>query len=179
MSEQSVSFLYENALHFADDSGRHVCQHTAAIPAECCHTRCRSTDRQHADHTTAANSPVCVDRRTQTLRTRKTSLRLAATHNAGRRPQRYQWPSVTEWRTADCKLHTGKVTWRNKMADLTVPRKWRWHCRHISFTLQLHSVCVERRGRQFKWDSWKSVGESEIQHFVEPSRKVSCGDNCQ
>jgi len=33
---------------------------------------------------------VCVDRRTQTLRTRKTSRRLAATHNAGRRPNRSQ-----------------------------------------------------------------------------------------
>ena len=32
----------------------------------------------------------CVDRRTQTLRTRNTSRRLNATHNAGRRPQRCQ-----------------------------------------------------------------------------------------
>jgi len=33
---------------------------------------------------------LCVDRRKQTLLTRKTSRRLDATHNAGRRPQRSQ-----------------------------------------------------------------------------------------
>ena len=45
---------------------------------------------QRADHTPAANSPVCVDCRTQTLLTTKTPRRLAATHKFGRRPQRFQ-----------------------------------------------------------------------------------------
>jgi len=153
------------------------CRHAAA--ADCGHSSCRSADRQHADHSQAAHSPVCVDRRTQTLRTRKTSRRLAATHKTGRRSHCSQWSSATEGRSADGEHHTGKVTLGSKMADWTVPTKRRWHCRHISFTPQLHSVCVERKGEQLKRDAWKSVGESEIQHIVEHSRMFSCRSNWQ
>jgi len=55
---------------------------------------------------------VCLERRTQTLRTRKASRRLAATHNARRRPQLSQCPSGTEGQPADGERHTGKVTRR-------------------------------------------------------------------
>ena len=61
----------------------------------------------------------------------------------------------------------------------TVPTNHRWHCRHISFTAQLPFVCVERSGGQLKRDTGKSGGDSEIEHIVEPLRKVSYGGNWQ
>ena len=64
-----MTLLHDNALLFADCRSRHGCQHAAA--ADCRHSSCRSADRQHADHRPAAHSPMCVDRRTQTFRTRK------------------------------------------------------------------------------------------------------------
>jgi hypothetical protein len=84
-----VTLVHDNAILFADGRNRHGCQHAAA---DCGHSSCPNADRQHADHRPAAHSAVCVDRRTQTLRTRKTSRRLAATRNARRRPQRSQRP---------------------------------------------------------------------------------------
>ena len=120
---------------------------------------------------------MCVDCRTQTLRTGKSSCRLTATHKAGCRPQRPQWTSAIEGRSADGERLTGKVAWGNKMAGWNVPTKRRWQCRHTSFTPQLHSVCVERRRGQVKRDAWKSRGEYEIQNIVEPSREDSCGGN--
>ena len=44
---------------------------------------------------------------------------------------------------------------------------------HHSYIL----FCVERRGGQLKRDAAKTGGESERQHILEPSRKVSCGGN--
>jgi hypothetical protein len=111
---------------------------------------------------------VSVDGCKPILRTRKTSRRLVATYNAGRGSQRSHWTSATEGRSADGESLAGKVTRGNKMAGWTVPTKRRGKCRHISFTPQLHSVCVERRGGQLKRDDWKSGGKSEIQHIVEP-----------
>jgi len=84
-----MTLIHENALLYADGRSRHGSQHaTAAV--YCGHSICRSADTQHDDYRTAAHSPVCVDRSTQTLRTRKTSRRLAATHNARSRPQSSQ-----------------------------------------------------------------------------------------
>ena len=91
MSDESMALLNAKALLFADVSNPHGSQHaSAAVVAECGHSIYRNADTQHADHRPAAHSAVCVDRRKQTLRTRKTSRRLDATHNAGRRPQRSQ-----------------------------------------------------------------------------------------
>ena len=91
MSDESMALLNGKALLFADAIKPHVCQHAAAADAaDCTHSNCRSADTQHADHRPAAHSVLCVDRRTQTLRTRNTSRRLDATHNAVRRPQRSQ-----------------------------------------------------------------------------------------
>jgi len=59
-SEESETLQYKKVFRFADGRGRHVCQHTATVAAEWCHLSCRSADRQHADHISAANSPVCV-----------------------------------------------------------------------------------------------------------------------
>ena len=83
---------------------------TMLLTNVCGHSVCRNTDTQHADHRQAAHSAVFVDRRTQTLHTRKTSRRLAATHNAERRPQRSQLSFATGGRSADGERHTGKVT---------------------------------------------------------------------
>ena len=84
-----MTVLYDNALLFADGKSRHVFQHAVATTvAEFGHSKYSIAERQQADHRATANSPVCVDCRKQTLRTRKTSRRLAATHNAGRRPHR-------------------------------------------------------------------------------------------
>ena len=157
-----------NALVFADGRSRHVYKHATA--ADCHHPISFSADTKHAGHRAAAHCNVCVDRRTQTHRTSKTSPRLAATHNDGCRPQPSQWSSATDGRSADGERIPGKVTRGNNLADWTVPTKWRWHCRHISFTAQLHSVCVERKGRQLKRDDWKSAWDSEIEHIVEPNR---------
>jgi len=168
-------FVHANPLLLVDGWSQHGCQHAAA--ADCGHTSCRSADRQHDDHRAAAHSPVCVDRRTQIIRTRKTPRLLAATDNDGRQTQCSQYSCATEGPSADGERHIGKVTRGNKMAYWTVPIKRRWHCRHITFTPQLHSVCVERRRTQLKRDAWKSVRESEIQYIVEPSRKVFCGGN--
>ena len=91
-----MALLNAKAIFFAFVSKPNDCQQAAtaaaavAVAADCGHSNCRSADTQHADHRPAAHSAVCVDRRTQTLRTRKTSRRLDATHNAGRRPQRSQ-----------------------------------------------------------------------------------------
>jgi len=91
-SGESEFILHANALLFADDRNQQVCVHAAAVVAvtDCSHSRCRRAYSQHADHRTAAHSPMCVDRRKQTLRTRKTSRRLAAKHKVGCRPQRSQ-----------------------------------------------------------------------------------------
>ena len=87
-----MALLNAKALLFADVSNPHGFQHAAAasVAADCGHSICRSADTQHADYRPAAHSVVCVDRRKQTLRTRKNSRRLDAMHNAGRRPQRSQ-----------------------------------------------------------------------------------------
>ena len=122
---------------------------------------------------------LCMDCRTQTLRTRKVSRRLAATHNADRRQQRYQWTSGTDGRSTDGESHTEKVTVGNKTVNWTVPIKRRWHCRHISFTTQLPFVCAERSEGQLIRDAWKSGGESEIHYIVEHSKKDSCAGNWQ
>jgi len=75
IKSDSKIFLYANAILFADGGSRHPCQHaSAAAAAHCSHSSCRSADTQHAEHRPAAHSPVCVDRRTQTLCTRKASL---------------------------------------------------------------------------------------------------------
>jgi len=174
-----MRLVCDKPLLFADGRIRHCFQHAAAASADWGYSSCRSADKQHSDQRPTAHSPVCVCRRTQTLRTRKTSCRLTATHNAGRRPQRSQWPSATKGRCAVGERHTGNVTRGNKMADWTVPIKRRWQCRQFSFTAQLHYVCVERKCGQLKQVAWKSAGESEIQHILEPSRKVSCGGNWQ
>ena len=118
-----MTVVHENALLFADGRIRHGCQHAAAV--DCGHTSCRTADTQYVDHRPAAHSTVRVDRRTQILRTRKTTSPLIATYNPGRRPQHPEWPSATEGRTADGERQTGKVTRGNKLANWTVPIKRR------------------------------------------------------
>ena len=87
-SDASMRLVLDNPLLFADGRTRHGCQHASAASADWGYSSCRSADTQDADYRPATHSPVCVDRRTQTLHTRKTSRGLPATHNAGRRPQR-------------------------------------------------------------------------------------------
>jgi len=69
-SNESMTLVHDNALLVADGRSRHGCQHAAAAAADCGQSSCRSADTQHADHRPAAHSPVCVDCRTQALRTR-------------------------------------------------------------------------------------------------------------
>ena len=158
----------------SDGSSLH-CQYVAAAAAAAVdwgYTSCRNADRQHADHRTPAHSPMRVDRRTPTLLTRKTSRRFSPKHNAGRPPQSSQWSSARDRWSEDGKRHTEKVTRGKNMANWTVPTRRFWHYRHISFTPQLHSVCVERRGKQLKRDDWKSAGESEGTKFVFGSKII-------
>ena len=89
MSDESMALLNAKALPFANFSNPRGSQNAAAA-ADCVHSSCRSADTQYADHRPAAHSAVCVDSRTQTLRTRKTSRRLDATQTVGRRPKRSQ-----------------------------------------------------------------------------------------
>jgi len=83
-----MALVHANALVFADGSSRHGCQDAAA--AACGHSSCRSADTQHAELRPPAHCPVFVERHRQTLRTRKHSRRLDATHKARRRTQRSQ-----------------------------------------------------------------------------------------
>ena len=87
-SNESMVLVHAKALPFADGSSRLDSQHAAA--ADCVHSSNFSAERLYADYRTDAHCPVCVDSRTKTLRTRKTTRLLAAPNDARRQPQRSQ-----------------------------------------------------------------------------------------
>jgi len=88
MSDDSPTFLHANAVLFPDGSSGQFSQHATA--ADCGHSSCYSAEKYFADHRPAAHGLMCVERRKQTLRTRKTSRHLDATNDNRRHTQRSQ-----------------------------------------------------------------------------------------